>query len=56
MNFGSGKATSKGALTKDLVEGLDQDLQRLKRTEDNLKIRIRKLARDPAVNETDEQV
>ena len=31
-------------------------MQRLKRTEDNLKIKIKRLARDPSVNETEEQV
>lgn len=38
---GEGKyaATGKGGLTKDLIEGLEKDLDKLKRTEENLKMR-----------------
>jgi hypothetical protein len=31
--------TGKGGLTKDLIEGLEKDLEKLRRTEENLKLR-----------------
>jgi len=39
--IGSGKygANSKNALTKDLIEGLEKDLEKLKRFEENIKVR-----------------
>jgi len=30
---------SKGALTNDLIEGLEKDLEKLKRLEENIKVR-----------------
>jgi len=38
---GSGKhgTGSKSALTKDLIENLEKELEKLRRTEDNIKIR-----------------
>jgi len=48
--------TSKKALTNDLIEGLEKDLERFKRIQENL--RIRKLhtmkGGDKIVNETDQ--
>ena len=37
-NIGSGKngANSKSALTKDIVEGLEKDIEKLKRLEENI--------------------
>lgn len=32
-------ANSKNALTKDLIEGLEKDLEKLKRFEENIKVR-----------------
>lgn len=32
-------ANSKNALTKDLLEGLDKDLEKLRRVEENIKLR-----------------
>ena len=37
--FGGYRNSSKQALTNDLIEGLEKDLEKLKRFEENLKIR-----------------
>ena len=39
--IGAGKHgnNSKGGLTKDIIEGLEKDLEKLKRFEENIKIR-----------------
>lgn len=48
--------TSKKALTNDLIEGLEKDLERLKRFEENLRIRKLRTMKggDKIINETDE--
>jgi len=48
--------TSKKALTNDLIEGLEKDLERLKRFEENLRIRKLRTIKggDKIINETDE--
>lgn len=57
-NIGSGKngANSKSALTKDIVEGLEKDIEKLKRLEEN--IQRRKIQSQPGgaafLEETDE--
>lgn len=55
MNFGSGKNT-KNALTNDLVEGLEKDLEKLKQKEKNITHRMRTLEGDKTVNEREEDV
>ena len=47
---------SKQALTNDLIEGLEKDLERLKRFEENLRIRKLRTMKggDKIINETDE--
>lgn len=48
--------SSKKALTNDLIEGLEKDLERLKRFEENLRIRKLRTMKggDKIINETDE--
>ena len=48
--------TSKKALTNDLIEGLEKDLERLKRFEENLRIRKLRTMKggDKIINETDD--
>ena len=48
--------TSKKALTNDLIEGLEKDLERLKRFEENLRIRKLRTMKggDKIINETDQ--
>lgn len=49
-------ANSKNALTKDLLEGLDKDLEKLRRLEENIKLRRIQMATGGTyVEETDEQ-
>lgn len=55
MNFGSGKNT-KNALTNDLVEGLEKDLEKLKQKEKNITHRMRTLEGDKTVNEREEDI
>ena len=48
--------SSKKALTNDLIEGLEKDLERLKRFEENLRIRKLRTMKggEKIINETDE--
>ena len=48
--------SSKKALTNDLIEGLEKDLEKLKRFEENLRIRKLRTMKggDKIINETDE--
>ena len=48
--------SSKKALTNDLLEGMEKDLERLKRFEENLRIRKLRTMKggDKIINETDE--
>ena len=47
--------SSKKALTNDLIEGLEKDLEKLKRFEENLRIRKLRTMKggDKIINETD---
>jgi hypothetical protein len=56
MRFLSSRNSSKKAVTNDLIEGLEKDLERLKRFEENLRIRKLRTMKggDKIINETDE--
>ena len=56
MCFLSNRNSSKKAVTNDLIEGLEKDLERLKRFEENLRIRKLRTMKggDKIINETDE--
>jgi cell division protein FtsB len=47
---------TKNALTNDLVEGLEKDLEKLKQKEKNITHRMRTLEGDKTVNEREEDV
>jgi hypothetical protein len=55
MNFGQGKNT-KNALTNDLVEGLEKDIEKLKQKEKNISTRMRTLQGDKTVNEREKDI
>ena len=56
MYFLVNRNSSKKALTNDLIEGLEKDLERLKRFEENLRIRKLRTMKggDKIINETDD--
>lgn len=56
MLYCNHRNSSKKALTNDLIEGLEKDLERLKRFEENLRIRKLRTMKggDKIINETDE--
>ena len=55
LSFNANRNSSKKALTNDLIEGLEKDLERLKRFEENLRIRKLRTMKggEKIINETD---